>query len=234
MVFLVCAPGLFREGLARLLKEPPSGQVHQFGAISDLLRQEGGVSEPDLIVVEVPAEPCAEPTDLRLVRERFGGSKLVLLADQVTPGGLQLALRIEADAYLLKRMSVDVLNAYLHLISLGEKPVPSICAPFMIDRSGSGGDGAAAGAAALPTPLSAREREILHGLAGGHPNKAIAQRLDITEATVKGYVKSVLSKIGAANRTQAAIWAFNNGIVPERPGRAGDDRLNGHETLSPW
>ena len=71
--------------------------------------------------------------------------------------------------------------------------------------------------AASPSPgahLSGRELEILRHLANGEPNKVIANDLDITEATVKVHVKGILRKIGAANRTQAAIWAIHNGLNP--------------------
>jgi two-component system nitrate/nitrite response regulator NarL len=62
--------------------------------------------------------------------------------------------------------------------------------------------------------LPGREFEILRHLASGRPNKVIANDLNITEATVKVHVKGVLRKIGAANRTQAAIWALHNGLKP--------------------
>jgi two-component system nitrate/nitrite response regulator NarL len=55
--------------------------------------------------------------------------------------------------------------------------------------------------------LSAREAEILSSLMDGAPNKVIARQLDVAEATVKVHVKSILRKIGASNRTQAAMWA---------------------------
>jgi two-component system nitrate/nitrite response regulator NarL len=55
--------------------------------------------------------------------------------------------------------------------------------------------------------LSSREAEILSSLMEGTPNKLIARKLHVTEATVKVHVKAVLRKIGAANRTQAAMWA---------------------------
>jgi two-component system nitrate/nitrite response regulator NarL len=55
--------------------------------------------------------------------------------------------------------------------------------------------------------LSVREREILSCLREGAPNKLIARKLEITEATIKVHVKAILRKIGAANRTQAAMWA---------------------------
>ncbi len=55
--------------------------------------------------------------------------------------------------------------------------------------------------------LSRREVEILRCLTRGEPNKVIAKKLAVTEATIKVHVKAILRKIGAANRTQAALWA---------------------------
>jgi DNA-binding NarL/FixJ family response regulator len=60
--------------------------------------------------------------------------------------------------------------------------------------------------------LSHREVQILPYLVAGEPNKVIARRLQVTEATVKVHMKSLMRKIGTANRTQAAIWALNHGI----------------------
>ena len=59
--------------------------------------------------------------------------------------------------------------------------------------------------------------QILRCLLNGHPNKVIAKKLNITEATVKVHLKGVLKKISAANRTQAAIWALNNGLSSDTP-----------------
>jgi two-component system, NarL family, nitrate/nitrite response regulator NarL len=61
--------------------------------------------------------------------------------------------------------------------------------------------------------LSPREQEILQALVTGASNKLIAIKLGITEATVKVHLKTLLRKIDVSNRTQAAIWAMNNGFV---------------------
>lgn len=60
--------------------------------------------------------------------------------------------------------------------------------------------------------ISQREEQILQRLMVGDSNKVIAAKIGITEATVKVHLKSLLRKIGATNRTQAAIWAMNNGV----------------------
>jgi len=63
--------------------------------------------------------------------------------------------------------------------------------------------------------LSEREGQILDSLVKGHANKVIARRCEITEATVKVHMKSILRKIQVANRTQAAIWALENGYTTD-------------------
>lgn len=72
--------------------------------------------------------------------------------------------------------------------------------------------------------LSEREAQILDGLVKGHANKVIARTCDITEATVKVHMKSILRKIRVTNRTQAAIWALENGYpgddLRDRPPKA--------------
>jgi two-component system nitrate/nitrite response regulator NarL len=70
-------------------------------------------------------------------------------------------------------------------------------------------DGASSGRAFHS--LSEREQQILKGLIKGHSNKMMACRFNVTEATIKVHMKSILKKIRAANRTQAAIWAVENG-----------------------
>jgi two-component system nitrate/nitrite response regulator NarL len=72
----------------------------------------------------------------------------------------------------------------------------------------------------VPSPrnhpgLSEREAQMLNGLVKGHPNKVIARTCDITEATVKVHMKSILRKIRVDNRTQAAIWAMANGYAAD-------------------
>ena len=65
---------------------------------------------------------------------------------------------------------------------------------------------------AIADSLSARENDILRCLVGGNSNKAIARQLEITESTVKVHMKSLLRKINATNRTQAAIWGMEAGF----------------------
>ena len=116
------------------------------------------------------------------------------------------ALRLGADALLDKSMAGDALVHALHLLALGGAVYPVAGRPEIAAAHLAGG--VEAGGA----PLSHREAEILAGLLAGRSNKAIGRRLGISESTVKMHCKTLMRKIGAQNRTQAAVWALRHGI----------------------
>ena len=123
---------------------------------------------------------------------------------------LMHSYEIGIDAYLESTTSQVGFRQSLDLVVSGERIFPSRlkAAPETTrDKSPSNKSSA-------PSCLSARELEILRHLASGRANKVIANDLHITEATVKVHVKGILRKIGATNRTQAAIWAIHNGLRP--------------------
>ena len=108
----------------------------------------------------------------------------------------------------------------LDLVMLGETVLPKAILPLILERED---EVVPARAPETFAPqLSGRERSILRLLAEGLANKVIASKAGIAEATVKVHVKSILSKIGVINRTQAAIWAMNNGLlIGDAGGRLG-------------
>lgn len=144
------------------------------------------------------------------------GARLVVLGTGSGTDPLAQALRAGADAYLDKSMSRESLLRSLHLVALGEVVYPLRAAEML---------------ATVPPPeppappsplpaegggaLSRRELQILQCLLAGQSNKAIARQLCITESTVKMHFKNVMRKIQAQNRTQAAVWAIQNGLDPD-------------------
>lgn len=118
------------------------------------------------------------------------------------------------DGLILKSVSGEALVRSLQLALAGERVFPARLVGLLLANHR-----AAAAAAPAPepqdgeAPLSEREIEIVRCLVGGDSNKAIADRLDLGEATVRSHLKSVLRKIRVGNRTQAAIWAVENGLV---------------------
>lgn len=84
--------------------------------------------------------------------------------------------------------------------------------------------------AAMAADLSAREAHVLECLTRGLPNKVIAQEMGITDATVKVHIKSLLNKIGARNRTQAAMWAVQHGYAGSNRGQPQESSEDGKAT----
>jgi two-component system, NarL family, nitrate/nitrite response regulator NarL len=114
-------------------------------------------------------------------------------------------------------MSAFALTQSLRLVMLGQQVFPALPAGKEPNH-GSRDFGQIAERSGLTRALSGREGEILCNLLHGHSNKTIARELNISEATVKVHLKALLRKLKARNRTQAAIWAMENGYATRSTG----------------
>lgn len=210
-ILVIDANRLFREGLKQLLDGSGFTFVAEAETIEEGLQKLADGVHPKVALVDFNAA-TDDITLLHRLREKGLDMKLVVLAAD-TDNVLNLARCFEAgaDAYLLKSISSEALKQSIELVLLGEKVFPTRLAGMLI----GGEDRRPTTAAAELDNLSSRENQILRCLLEGHPNKVIAKKLNITEATVKVHLKGVLKKINAANRTQAAIWALNNGLTRE-------------------
>jgi two-component system, NarL family, nitrate/nitrite response regulator NarL len=132
-----------------------------------------------------------------------------VLAGDCSVDALRDAMNAGADGYLMKDVSPEALIQSLELVMMGEKVFPTNLAAMLFDLNN------ASSPVNSIRGLSPREQEILRALVTGSSNKLIAIKLGITEATVKVHLKTLLRKIDVNNRTQAAIWAMNNGFTAE-------------------
>jgi two-component system nitrate/nitrite response regulator NarL len=212
---LVGAKTLMREGLKQLLAGSAINISGEAQRLSELPALFAASRQPDLILFDVAEfdEDVAE--NVRQIKSRYPDVKMVMLTDALDGPQLSASLAAGVDGYLMKEISTEALLQSLRLVMVGEKVFPSDLVTLLVN-----------GSSALPKSgkrtvsdavkdrgLSDRELQILQCLAQGDSNKTIANRLDITEATVKVHVKSLLRKIRANNRTQAAIWAVNQGLA---------------------
>ena len=208
-VFLIDANKLFREGMKRLFEGTPFNVVGEAGSLREGLTALGNGTTPDLILIDLPSGADEEVEAMRTLREGHPSIRIVILTNDLETRRLSAALGAGAGGYLLKDIACEALMQSLKLVMMGEKVFPTHLAELLV--SGRTEDMGAE----LPTRrkgLSQREVQILRCLLNGNSNKMIANHLNITEATVKVHLKSLLRKINASNRTQAAIWALNNGI----------------------
>lgn len=194
---------IIREGAS--IEDPPSSS-DDAGAANP--------QTPDMLVMDAAQGTQAIGKAVR----RHPGLRVMVLASTAEPTALAEAFAAGAHGYVLKRITPDALIESMRLLLSGEKVFPSEISELLIRLSAPPLQ-LRPGPAGQDWPLSPQEMEITRHLAGGTPNKTIAQALDITEATVKAHVKTLMRKIGVANRTQAAIWALNNGLAPAAAGR---------------
>jgi len=215
MTTLICDNSLLRTGIQQILSGTTFAIAEgRTGPNLGLPLEQG--QEPALIIIM--ASQSSMPTLIEMVRlakESCPAARVVALVDQVNPDLMRVGLEAGVDGICLTGAERQVLIKSLELVMLGESVLPSatICSllgaaarRLLIEPQDSTGPEAKP-VVLRAHNLSTREAEVLTCLMDGEPNKIIARKLDITEATVKVHVKALLRKIGAANRTQAAIWA---------------------------
>lgn len=213
-VALIDSNNLFRQGLKALFADDEFHITKEVSSLNAALAI--APTDEALQLVLVDPTGLGEATEIvRAFKAAFPGAHLVLLTSKLDGGVMAQAIQAGADAFLMKDMSVQALVQSLRLVMMGEKVFPSDLAALLLNGrlNGSGSM-----APELRKGVSQREAQILRCLLNGDSNKLIANRLHITEATVKVHLKSLLRKINAANRTQAAIWGLNNGFAEGHSG----------------
>jgi two-component system nitrate/nitrite response regulator NarL len=166
------------------------------------------------VIIEAKQNVSRLVEAVRQVRERAPEARIVVLADQFDLSFVRHGHEAGVDGFCLAATAPEVLIKSFELVMLGESVLPFevLCsitdaAPQYRDQPLQDNTAEASGSDLKACKLSAREAQILGCLREGAPNKVIARKLDITEATIKVHVKAILRKIGASNRTQAAMWA---------------------------
>lgn len=207
---------IVREGLSRILtdehfaviksSDDPSGRDLENGDICAGHEDEGAF----LIVIDSDSEG-PDINNVKDLRGRFPDARLVLLANKFDFNMMINAFRQGVHGYIVKQIRCEPLIGSLNLVAMGEKVFPTEFASSLPEERLSQ-DRETAAASLDAANLSCRETDILRCLIMGYPNKIVSRLLDISEATVKVHVKAILRKLQLQNRTQAAIWAVNNGI----------------------
>lgn len=199
-----------REGLRRILVD--QGFIVEASAHHDLdFAGRGENLHPHLIIVA--SDTVDEGVDIcTIMRLALPDSRIVLLTSECDLDSISRAIAAGVDGYLTNTIPCEPLVGALKLVLMGEKVVPTQIVNALIDNHPQPRAGGAA-AANLDVNLSDREKVILQRLVCGEANKLISRRLAISEATVKVHVKAILRKLHVLNRTQAAIWAVNHGLI---------------------
>jgi two-component system, NarL family, nitrate/nitrite response regulator NarL len=229
---IIAKNSLFREGLSRIL---PSERYEVVASTSSLdMDVISRLKQAEIGLLVLGAGPDADETveQLNLYREQLQAGYSVIISELEKPLDIVSALQAGASACLTKDTTSDALLKTIELVMLGETVVPhGLLLHLLKSEEAWLGDGANENASSKPEleifssaptlfdvrpsgsspQLSAQEKRILSCLIVGDSNKMIARKVEIAEATVKVHVKAIFRKLGLKNRTQAAVWALNQG-----------------------
>jgi NarL family two-component system response regulator LiaR len=161
--------------------------------------------QPDVILMDIVMPGMDGPTATARVRQAFPHIQVIALTSFLEEDLVRDALRAGAISYLLKDVGADKLADAIRAAHRGRGTLDSAAAQVLVQ--------AAQQPPSLGRDLTDREREILALLVEGQTNKAIARELSLSPGTVRIYVSNILSKLGAANRTEAAALALQNGLI---------------------
>jgi len=209
---------VMREGLAMLLEFLPDVEVvgtaadgEEALALADHLR-------PDVILMDLrmPRVDGVEAT--RRLHASHPEIKVVVLTTYADDRSVLDALRAGALGYLTKDAGADEIRQALLRVTSGQASVDPAVQMHLVEAIASGtaapaADLPAAPDAELPDGLTPREAEVLKLIAAGLSNAEIAERLFVSEATVKSHVNHMFPKIGARDRAQAVGYAYRHGLT---------------------
>jgi two-component system nitrate/nitrite response regulator NarL len=211
---LICGNFLLGEGIKHILSDTC------FRVQNDAAHHPSNLSfVPDaeviLFVVEATRSPGEMAGLIRELKAQCEAARIVLLTDSLEGNFIVRAYQAGAAGVLHTAAAPEILIKSLELIMLGERVFPAAAvlsavngmAPLRQEHQPGTTEARMDNHQLGRSRLSYREQEILCLLMEGASNKIIARKLNVAETTVKVHVKAILRKIGAQNRTQAAIWA---------------------------
>jgi len=212
---LICSNNLLRSGIAVILEgsrfvlaESTDGDFADSPACSDVL--------PALFIICESGTPDEHAKTIGRLKAQCPSAKAVVVADNMAPRDVLLLCEAGLDGYCPPNMKPGAMVKAMELVMQGERFIPLSVSFGMLEEV-QAARRPRSGATVLAFPsrdahsrvsrLSERETQILRLLTQGASNKIIARELGLAEATIKVHLKAILRKVGAENRTQAAMWA---------------------------
>ncbi len=199
-VFSVDDHPLLREGLFAIISsQPDMVMVAQASSAQEAIQQFSKL-QPDVTLMDLWLPDKSGIEAMIAVRSEFPEARFIMLTTFEGDVEIQRALEAGARAYLLKSTPPKELVDVIRQVHAGKKRVPPQVAARLAEHMSD-------------EDLTAREIEVLNQIAGGNRNKDIAEKLFITEETVKVHIKHIMDKLGANDRTQAVAIGLRRGII---------------------
>jgi len=199
-VFSVDDHPLLREGIAAIINnQPDMFMVAQAANYQDALEQYRK-HKPDVTLMDLRLPDKSGIETMIAIRGEHPEARVIILTTFEGDVEIKNALEAGARGYMLKSMPPKELVEVIRQVHAGKKRIPAQLAAQLAEHMSD-------------EALTEREVEVLGQIAGGNRNRDIADRLFITEETVKVHIKHIMDKLGAKDRTQAIAIAVRRGII---------------------
>jgi DNA-binding NarL/FixJ family response regulator len=156
--------------------------------------------QPDVTLMDLRLRTVGGVEAIQLIRAKWPAARVIVLTTFDGDEDIYRAIQAGAKAYLLKGMSVEELISTIRAVHQGRVRIPAAIAEKLAERMSG-------------PQLTNRELEVLQSIVRGRSNKEIGSDLNISEATVKTHINSLLGKLGVSDRTSASTAAIQRGIV---------------------
>ena len=203
---------LVRNGIRDFLELQPDLSVVGEADSGEAAVRVAGELAPDVVLMDLVMPGMGGVEATRQVKQASPHSQIIVLTSYHEDEYIFPALRAGALSYVLKDIGPDELAETIRRAARGESVLhPRVAARVVQEVRGARSD-----TPNLFTDLSDRELEVLRLIADGLSNAEIARKLVISEKTVKGHVSNILGKLHMLDRTQAAVFAWRQGLVTRR------------------
>jgi DNA-binding NarL/FixJ family response regulator len=191
---------LLREGLAAIINNQQDMLLVAQASNAQEAIQQYRKHHPDVTLMDLRLPDKSGIDALISVRAEFPEARVIMLTTFEGDVEIQRALEAGARGYMLKSMPPKELVEVIRQVHAGKKRIPAQLAAQLAEHMSD-------------EDLTPREIEVLNQIAGGNRNRDIAEKLFITEETVKVHIKHIMEKLGASDRTQAVAIGVRRGII---------------------
>ena len=191
---------LLSEGIATLINGQPDMRL-----VASASNGKEGIlkhreHKPDVTLMDLRLPDLSGIDAMRAIRAECPDARIILLTMFAGDVEIQRALQAGAQGYLLKNMPPEQMLETIRQVYAGKKRFPPEVASHIAEHVGD-------------EPLTNREIDVLRHVTGGNRNRDIAERLFISEETVKVHIKHIMEKLGASDRTHAIAIAARRGFI---------------------
>jgi len=191
---------LFHEGLSAVINNQPDMAVIAEATSGKEAIQRFRENTPDVTLMDLRLPDMSGIDAMIAIRSEFPDARILILTTFAGDVEIHRALEAGARGYVLKTMAPKDLVEVIRQVHAGKKRIPAEIAAHLAEHLSD-------------EALTGREVEVLQQVAGGNRNRDIAEKLFITEETVKVHIKHIMEKLGASDRTQAVAIGVRRGFI---------------------